>query len=95
MEFETRILGLTRVLEKMPHTQVRTQMLYRVITRISQMSKKPLPLGVELGDLVYIYQMMMDEFDQLKSFDDLSPLEAAAVKAVEVQKLDQLEFCYH
>jgi hypothetical protein len=95
MDFETKILTLTHVLGKMPHTDVRTNMLYRVITRIAEMSKKTLPKGVELEDLVYTYQHIMDIFFQLKAFEDLSSLEAALVKAVEDKKLDKLEFCYH
>ena len=95
MSYESRILGLTRGLENIPRSDTRAQMLYRGIIRVAQMSKAPLPQGVELCDLVYVYQHLMEEFDKLKSFDDLSPLEAAAVKAVEVEKFDNLTFRHH
>ena len=78
-----------------PHGDNRAQLLYRILREIDAVSKKRLPEGVELGDLVWLYQKMMEEFVFLKCCDDLSVKENAILKGVKTQKWDDLTFCHH
>ena len=78
-----------------PHGDKRAQLLYLILREIDAMSKKRLPEGVELEDLVWMYHLMMEEIDFLQCCDDLSVKENAILKGVKTHGWDNLNFCYH
>ena len=80
---------------QMPHSDMRTGSMYRTLRRIVFMSKKRLPEGVELGDLSWLYQQVMEEFDFLECCDDLSVKENATLKGIKTRGWDKIDFRHH
>ena len=77
---------------QMPPGDKRIGSMYRTLWTIVLMSKKMLPEGVELGDLSWLYQQVMEEFDFLECCDDLSVKENATLKGIKTQGWDNLDF---
>ena len=81
--------------KQIPHSDERTGALFNALWTIVVMSEKRLPEGVELGDLSYLYQMVMEEFDFLQCCDDLSAMDNAILKGIMTNGWDKIEFRHH
>ena len=93
-DFDETVFGYWRATQ-MSHSDKRTGSMYRTLRRIVLMSKKRLPEGVELGDLSYLYQMVMEEFDFLQCCDDLSAMDNAILKGIMTNGWDKIDFRHH
>lgn len=93
-DFDEAVSGYWRATQ-MPPGDKRIGSMYRTLRTIVGMSKKRLPERVELGDLVWLYQQVMEEFDFLECCDNRSVKENATLKGIKTHGWDNLDFRHH